>query len=225
MRVLFFDTETTGLPKNRYEGPSDSDNHPRIVQLAYSLQDESGRALHEHSFIFKPGDFEIEEGAAKVHGINKELAEEVGLNPYQCLTIFQDIVRRADKIVAHNIKFDYPVVESEFLRLGLTSGIEEDKMFCTKEASIDFCQINQTKGQKDCIDKEKLKLKILTGKSKERQEKKIANLEQKLKFKPPKLEELYKILFEEEIIQTHDALDDVRMLAKSFWELKRRGVI
>jgi DNA polymerase-3 subunit alpha len=36
---LIYDTETTGLPKN-YNAPlTDSDNWPRLVQLAWQLHD------------------------------------------------------------------------------------------------------------------------------------------------------------------------------------------
>ena len=41
----------------------------------------------------------------------------------------------------------------------------------------------------------------------------------------PKLEELYKILFNEELKGSHDALIDVRATAKCFFELKKRNVI
>ncbi len=37
---LFFDTETTGIPKNRKAPISDSTNWPRLVQLAWLITDE-----------------------------------------------------------------------------------------------------------------------------------------------------------------------------------------
>lgn len=43
-------------------------------------------------------------------------------------------------------------------------------------------------------------------------------------YKWPKLEELYKILFNEELENTHDALVDIRATAKCFFELKKRGI-
>ena len=48
---VFFDTETTGLP-NDYDAPaSDTDNWPRIVQLAWALTDKSGNEVRAQSFI------------------------------------------------------------------------------------------------------------------------------------------------------------------------------
>lgn len=37
---LFFDTETTGLPKEYRARTEDVDNWPRVVQLAWALYDE-----------------------------------------------------------------------------------------------------------------------------------------------------------------------------------------
>ena len=44
---LIFDTETTGLPKN-YNAPlSDSENWPRLVQLAFQMFDDKGNLMIE----------------------------------------------------------------------------------------------------------------------------------------------------------------------------------
>jgi DNA polymerase III epsilon subunit-like protein len=43
-------------------------------------------------------------------------------------------------------------------------------------------------------------------------------------FKWPKLEELYLVLFSEELENTHDALVDSEATAKCYFELKRRGI-
>jgi hypothetical protein len=40
---LFFDTETSGLPRTHKAPVSDLDNWPRIVQIAWLLIDEQGR--------------------------------------------------------------------------------------------------------------------------------------------------------------------------------------
>ncbi len=51
---LFFDTETTGLPRN-YKAPvSDSNNWPRMVQIAWRLMDEKGGEIDSQDFIIKP---------------------------------------------------------------------------------------------------------------------------------------------------------------------------
>lgn len=42
MLLQFFDTETTGLPKNWRAPMHDLDNWPRIIQLAYLVFDLDG---------------------------------------------------------------------------------------------------------------------------------------------------------------------------------------
>ena len=56
---LIFDTETTGLPK-RWDAPiSDTNNWPRIVQLAWQLQDDTGVLISNKSYLIKPKYFYI----------------------------------------------------------------------------------------------------------------------------------------------------------------------
>jgi hypothetical protein len=42
---LFFDTETTGIPRNYKAAVSDLANWPRVVQLAFLQTEESGTVL------------------------------------------------------------------------------------------------------------------------------------------------------------------------------------
>ena len=75
---LTFDTETTGLPKN-YSAPiSETDNWPRMVQIAWQINDKSGNLISSESHIIKPRDFTIPFNAEKIHGISTEKAIEKG---------------------------------------------------------------------------------------------------------------------------------------------------
>ena len=51
---LFFDTETTGLPKDWKAPSSATSNWPRMVQIAWVLADDEGNALETYSAIIKP---------------------------------------------------------------------------------------------------------------------------------------------------------------------------
>jgi DNA polymerase-3 subunit epsilon len=76
---LFFDTETTGRPKD-YKAPiSDVDNWPRLVQLGYLIYDETGDQLSQGEFIVRPDGFLIPEEASNIHGITNEIANSRGL--------------------------------------------------------------------------------------------------------------------------------------------------
>ena len=67
---LTFDTETTGLPKNFKADVSDSENWPRLVQLAWQLNDQTGKLILNKSIIVKPENFTIPFNSEKVHGIS-----------------------------------------------------------------------------------------------------------------------------------------------------------
>ncbi len=75
--ILFFDTETTGLPPRG--APIDDPRQPHLVQLAAMLADDDGRVLFAMSEIIRPDGYSVPEQASNVHGITTEIAEAVGL--------------------------------------------------------------------------------------------------------------------------------------------------
>ncbi len=74
-----YDTETTGLPQN-YRAPlTDSENWPRLVQLAWQLHDVDGKLISRGNRIVKPDGFKIPFTSSQIHGITTEIAEAEGL--------------------------------------------------------------------------------------------------------------------------------------------------
>lgn len=71
---LFFDTETTGLPKNWKASVTDVNNWPRLVQLAYLFYDKNGAKISGGDYIIKPVGFTIPADASRIHGITTERA-------------------------------------------------------------------------------------------------------------------------------------------------------
>ena len=58
MKIVFFDTETTGLPRD-YNAPSSKlDNWPRLVQLAWIVSDYDGNVISSENHIIIPNGFE-----------------------------------------------------------------------------------------------------------------------------------------------------------------------
>ena len=57
--ILIYDTETTGLPRDWNAPISDSDNWPRLVQLAWQLHDANGKLLSRGNRIVQPDGFSI----------------------------------------------------------------------------------------------------------------------------------------------------------------------
>lgn len=145
---LIYDTETTGLPK-KFDAPlSDSDNWPRLVQLAWQLHDADGELMDVRNFIIRPDGFTIPFNATQVHGITTERAMQHGLRLEEVLKLFEAAVSRATVIAGHNIEFDLNIVGAEHHRLGMESDLLKKVVLDTKEESTDYCQIPGGKGGK-----------------------------------------------------------------------------
>lgn len=145
---LFFDTETTGLPKNWKAAIDDFDNWPRLVQLAYVLYDENGIIISSGDYTIKPKGFTIPEGAAKVHGISTEKANQIGEDLKTVLQKFQNVIDQAQFLVAHNMNYDEKIMGAEFLRNNLPNGMDSKPKICTMQGSKDFCAIEGQFGYK-----------------------------------------------------------------------------
>ncbi|RLJ00088.1 MAG: 3'-5' exonuclease [Candidatus Aenigmatarchaeota archaeon] len=138
---LFFDTETTGLPKD-YKAPiSELDNWPRLVQIAWLKYTDSGEKLLEKNYVIKPQGFIIPERASKIHGITNEMAMNEGVELKSVLIEFSEILNKSKTLVAHNISFDEKIIGAEFLRNDIQSNLLEIQKICTMKASMDFCKI------------------------------------------------------------------------------------
>jgi len=145
---LFFDTETSGLPK-RWDAPtSDLNNWPRIVQIAWICCDENGNQTSEQVRLIKPVGFSIDPGAAKVHGISTQYATEHGQPIKPILEEFAADINNATVIVAHNIDFDRNIAGAEFLRASMPNVLDAKKSICTMKTSTDFCALPGPYGYK-----------------------------------------------------------------------------
>ena len=145
---LFFDTETTGLPRDWKAPVTDVHNWPRMIQIAWILCDDNGDRIEADDYIIKPEDFTIPQDAAKVHGISTERAIAEGSDLEAVLVMFNDLVEQSEFIVAHNINFDEKIIGAEFLRKGIESSFEQKKKICTMNASTDYCEIPGPYGYK-----------------------------------------------------------------------------
>jgi len=120
--VIFFDSETTGLPKD-YKAPmSDTDNWPRMVQLAWLVHDIKGEVIRETSFIIKPEGFTIPDEVAKIHGITQTRALKEGVELGQVMRAFDSDLTSVPLAVCHNVPFDRAITGAERVRLGLPWG-------------------------------------------------------------------------------------------------------
>ncbi|HKC66787.1 MAG TPA: DNA polymerase III subunit alpha [Bacteroidia bacterium] len=146
---LIFDTETTGLPRN-YNAPlSDSDNWPRVVQIAWQLHDVKGNLISANSIIVKPVGFTIPFNAAQVHGITTERALAEGKDLQAVMNEFVEAVKQTKYLCGHNIEFDLSIVGAEFIRLGMSDYFAGKPVIDTKNDDVtEFCAIPGGRGGK-----------------------------------------------------------------------------
>ncbi|GIR13691.1 MAG: hypothetical protein CM15mP23_22660 [Cryomorphaceae bacterium] len=138
---LIYDTETTGLPKNFSAPVSDSDNWPRLVQIAWQLHNDMGELIEVKNFIVRPEGFTIPYNAEKIHGISTKRALEQGVDLSLVLKEFNKSISKSNFIVGHNISFDINIMGAEFCRAQIETSLMNEKTIDTKEVSTDFCAI------------------------------------------------------------------------------------
>ena len=141
-KYLFFDTETTGIPKD-YKAPcTNTDNWPRLIQLGWLLTDAEGRILSEGNHIVRPDGFEIPKAASDVHGITTEFALENGKPLLDVIIAFGADLNQAECVIGHNLDYDLHIVGAEYVRLGYDSRIMFARpTLCTMQATIQYCNI------------------------------------------------------------------------------------
>lgn len=145
---LFFDTETTGLPRSWKAPVTDLDNWPRLVQIAWLLYDKDGTKVRDGNHIIKPEGFTIPADSANIHGITTARAQTEGIVLEDALLDFAHNIKEATYLVAHNISFDEKIVGAEFLRKNIANDMSAKKKICTMESSTDFCAIDGPYGYK-----------------------------------------------------------------------------
>jgi DNA polymerase III epsilon subunit-like protein len=145
---LFFDTETTGLPKNWKAPLTDLENWPRMVQIAWIMYDNSGNEIIAENYIIRPEGFAIPIETSRIHGITTERAMEEGEDLTATLNQLKALMDESKILVAHNIDFDEKIIGAEFLRKNIYNPIEEKQKICTMHSTVDFCAIKSKYGNK-----------------------------------------------------------------------------
>lgn len=150
MKVLFFDTETTGCPSYRSREMPDPTNlsnydKARLVEIAWQMYDNDD-LVAESNYIVKPKGFEIPKESSDIHGITHQTAVDQGIDAPIVLQAFHEIVKKADLVVAYNIKFDNAIVLTEGYRHGMTEFCEffqRQRKACAMEVMMNHLQTNK----------------------------------------------------------------------------------
>lgn len=140
MNILFFDTETTGLPKN-YKAPvTDLENWPRLVQIGWVVY-RDGEFAYDIERIVRPDGFIISEQVSKIHGVTQEKALRDGGMLYDVLQHFESNIQVCDLIVGHNVSYDLNVCGAEFLRITGRNPLENKPIYDTMLRGTPLCKL------------------------------------------------------------------------------------
>ena len=145
MKILVFDTETTGLPpKNTPLTLADA--WPYIVQLSYVVYDTDGSSilLLQDNIVKCPVSIPVE--SARIHGITDTIAQTKGSDLAELMPRFlKAVAENADLIIAHNLSFDRDMVIVECDRLGINcDSFLKTPMHCTMKSNINLCALART---------------------------------------------------------------------------------
>lgn len=143
MRILVFDTETTGLPTNWKS--TDEKDWPHVVQLSYILYDIiQNKILVCHDWLIKVSE-NISPESEKIHKISNLKSKVEGKNVCDALINFNICLQYADKIVAHNLKFDKTLLTLEGQRNNIDVFNVPTDEYCTMLFGTNLCKINKIK--------------------------------------------------------------------------------
>ena len=204
MRILVFDTETTGLPKSKIISPETLHLWPHIVQFSYVIYDTEVNDIVEtsDSIVKINDDVFIPEEVIKIHGITNEISKNNGINIIFVLHNFFEHLKTVDLLVGHNISFDINMVKVELNRLIVENGTSIihrwnldlltnfENIYCTMKESIELCNIQ------------------------------LVNRFGKPYLKFPKLLELHTKLFETTPHNLHNSFNDILVTLRCFMKLK-----
>lgn len=198
MKVLVFDTETTGLLPSKYPRvASNLSKFPHIVQLSYIVYDtEKHKIIHEQdNIITLDDDVEIPKKSTDIHRITKQLSKNRGIHIVSALEIFSLYVKQCQCIVAHNIDFDMTMIDVECIRIGSNNPFTEDKIYyCTMHKTKKLCNLVRQYRNFDSRGASQMNSYV----------------------KNPTLQELHLYLFKQSPKGLHDSMIDVRVCLRCF---------
>ena len=208
MKVLLFDTETTGLPSSRTINPYNLTNWPHIVQFSFVVYDSSTNIITEtyNQIINIPTNAVISPDATEIHRITNEMSRASKVTLKHAFADFFYNLNNVDMIAGHNIEFDINMIRVELLRFiyggelsprelkiykrNLYAITSFKNVFCTLKETVDLCNIGATNSSGESF------------------------------VKYPKLAELHEKLFSTTPNSLHNSMVDILVTLRCFVKIK-----
>lgn len=204
--ILFYDTETNGLPL--FSLPSEHPDQPHVTQLAAELcVEETGETLGTMNFLIRPEGWDIPLELQELTGITMDRAMAEGREAGEVVHEFIEMWKSADSRCAHNESFDMRMLRIELMRHPVYSGHVVDgtppisfadywkaaPAFCTQGNSVKICNIPPT-------------AKMIAARRKGP--------------KSPNLGEAYKFFTGQDLVGAHDAKVDIMACKAVYYGIK-----
>jgi DNA polymerase-3 subunit epsilon len=195
MKVLVFDTETTGLPADQNAPLTDSAKWPYIIQLSFMVFNTETKEILEYSdsIIQLDASINISPESIAIHKITAQRSQSEGIPINQALANLAENMSEADVIVGHNLLFDKRMLMVEMFRNRMKSCLYNNGLpipeYCTMKRTTEICKLQ-------AINKN-------TG-------------EVYKNFKYPTLTELHNYLFCRKPRGTHNAIADVMICLRCY---------
>lgn len=202
MKILVFDTETTGLPE-KDASIYDFDKWPNIIQISAILYDISNNTTTiQNNYIKINNSINIPKESFDKHKLTHDFLNENGINIIPALKDFNNLLYQSDIIIAHNISFDKRMIFVECFR-------NKIPQYFTK-----FNGNNRIRKPEYCTMKQTTNICKLTG---------ISKRTGKIFRKTPSLLELYKYLFPDEKLpeNLHNSLVDILITIRCYMKLEK----
>jgi len=198
MKLLVFDTETSGLPEEKGQSLYATHKWPYIMQLSYIFYDDSSNEVIElyDSLVKLDNNILLSEDSMAIHNITREMCNNSGQPIKTVLTSFINALMSADIIIGHNIRFDINIIRVECIRNNIKFDFNMNK---EKNPIIHYCTMKKGKYITN------IELTSINGAQ---------------YIKNPKLIELYKHYFNEEVNGLHNALTDVLVCFRCYYKME-----
>ena len=200
MKVLVFDTETTGLPASYNPPLTDLSKWPHIVQLSFIVFDTLNKDVLEYTdhIIKLHKDVIITPESVAIHKITMEESQRDGIPIQVALQEFTNACKDIDLFIGHNIQFDKNLITVEFQRNSMKNCLYKDgrplNEFCTMKKTVDLCKLPFVNKNNTVM----------------------------LHYKWPTLTELHYHLFNSKPTGTHNAIADVMICLRCYIYLQHK---
>jgi len=194
-KVIVFKAATTGIPSDSKASIDDVEKWPRVVALYWRVYLSNGNLVNAAGSIVQPDQYTIPNEAAAIHGISTETALQTGQPASQVFDKFLADLHTCKYIVSHNLPFDYQISRAELFRQNMQHTFRFITPISLMEVSRNYVGIPNQYSNSN------------------------------IAYKTPKLEEVYRKLFNKELEHRQDLEYIVEVTAHCFFELFVRGII